>query len=325
MGTRADAANPSPRTFPGFDETGEVLPGLGPLTRIDRHPSLWAWAIQCLRRRRSLSIALAALDRTVLGERADAIVSFMDPLAALHRRVGSSRIALLSIGHPLRMTHPDHPIDAVHAASARMISGRARWSSFGGLRYSLSFEPLRPLAEQGLLVGPPLVEGAASPTPAQTTDGGWVVQLARADQRPEVELWHQRHPEIPIDCFYDRSRSVGTEEVDGNLRFHPLDRDHLRQRMAVSRGIIVDAGFEALAHAASFGKPVVHWLGRPHPETLLLARDLERLGLAKASRSFHPTIDGPSIPPGGERFREWLSRSDACLDTAFRALASHAR
>ena len=61
VGSRVDATTPSPRTFPGFDAPGEVVRGLGPITRADRYPSLADWILQALGHRRSLADAMARL------------------------------------------------------------------------------------------------------------------------------------------------------------------------------------------------------------------------------------------------------------------------
>lgn len=329
LGTRFEDPSPSPRTYPGFDAPGQVIAGLGAITRIDRHPSMWACLRHCVQRRRSISLALRALDRSVREGNADAVVSFMEPLAALHHRVGRSRAPLLTVGTALRLNHPDYHPDSTLKRWASMMGRRARWCSFGGLRYAVSLEPLRQVPSSGLLVGPPLVEAitvAGSPAgPVDEARKGWVVQLARPEQRHEVELWHQRHPETPIDCFYERSESVGSEAVDGTLRFHPLRGDLLKQRMADCAGIVMEAGFEALAQAATAGKPLVQWMSRPHPESLLHAHEFKRLGLSRQERSFHPQPIHPAVPAGTGPFLEWMSTSDARLAEAFTLLQSRVR
>lgn len=329
LGTRFEDLSPCPKNYPGFDVPGLVVGGMGAPTRIDRYPSLAAWIRQCLGSRRSVSAAMASLDRVIVEDHADAVVSFMEPMAALHRRFGRSRRPLLTIGTALRFDHPDYQADSSQIRLTRTLGRRSRWCSLGSLRYGLSLEPLRPIPESGLLVGPPLIETPdtppSSPEGSRKTGRGWIVQLARPEQRQEVEFWHQRHLETPIDCFYERSESVGSEEVDATLRFHPLNRDLFRDRLADCDGIVVDAGFETLAQAAASGRPMVHWLGRPHPEALVHAQDFERLGLCRRSRSFHPHPHDEATPPGFHRYREWVAMSDARLGQAFELLASGAR
>lgn len=326
LGTRFENLNPYPRSYPGFDAPGLVVGGMGAPTRIDRHPSLATWIRQCLGSRRSISAAMASLDRVIAEDHADAVVSFMEPMAALHRRFGRSRRPLLTIGTALRFDHPDYQIEPSTIHLTRTLRHRSRWCSLGGLRYALSLEPMNPIPASGLLVGPPLIEMPnASPSSPDHGHRGWIVQLARPEQRQEVEFWHQRHPETSIDCFYERSESVGTEEVDATLRFHPLNRDSFRDRLADCDGIVLDAGFETLAQAATSGRPMVHWLGRPHPKALVHAQEFVRLGLSRQSRSFHPHPRDGATPPGFHRYREWVAMSDARLGQAFELLASGAR
>lgn len=329
LGTRFENLSPYPRSFPGFDAPGLVVGGMGAPTRIDRHPSLTAWIRQCLGSRRSISAAMANLDRAIAEDHADAIVSFMEPMAALHRRIGHSRSPLLTIGTALRFGHPEYRAEPSLIHLTRALGRRGRWCSLGGLRYALSLEPMRPIPASGLLVGPPLVEVPSAPQAAsdrgRESGRGWIVQLARPEQRQEVEFWHHRHPEIAIDCFYERSESVGSEEVDATLRFHPLNRDLFRERSTDCDGIVLDAGFESLAQAAASGRPMVQWLSRPHPEALIHAHELARLGLSQLTRRFHPQPPDGATPPGFHRYREWISKSESCLAQAFALLESRAR
>ena len=272
---------------------------------------------------------MACIDRAISVDRADAVVSFMEPLATLHRRIGRANAPLLTIGHPLRWAHPSAPREDALRATARPLARRATWSSAGGLRHALTLEPIEDLPGSGWMSGPPLLEGM---TPggslAQETlmpSEGWVVVLARAEQRQEVEIWHQRHPRTRIDCFYQRSESVGSETVDATLHFHPLDPGLLRLRMAACEGILIDGGFEALTLAVSQGKPVLHWLGRPHAESRLLAEEMARLGLSRSCRSFNPVEPGELQNPGNRSFQEWLSRSGERLTKTFELLASRIR
>jgi hypothetical protein len=306
-----------------------AVAGMGAPSRIDRHPSLMAWIGQCLGLRRSISAAMNRLDRAILDHQADAVVSFMEPMAALHRRFGRSKRPLLTVGTALRFDHPEYRAEPSLARWTRALGSRARWCGSGGLRYALSLEPMQSLPESGLLVGPPLVEILPGPETSsdrsRTTGSKWVVQLARPEQRHEVEFWHRRHREIVIDCFYERSESVGSEEVDNTLRFHTLNRDLFRKRLDDCDGIVLDAGFESLAQAATTGKPMVHWLSRRHPEALVHAHEFAYLGLSSQTRSFHPNPLDTATPPGFRRYREWLSESDSRLAHAFELLASRAR
>jgi hypothetical protein len=118
---------------------------------------------------------------------------------------------------------------------------------------------------------------------------------------------------------------VGSEEVDDTLRFHPLNRDLFRKHLADCDGIVLDAGFETLAQALTIGRPMLHWLSRPHPEALVHAHEFVRLDLSRQTRSFHPNPLDTATPPGFRRYRDWLSQSDSRLAQAFELLASRAR
>jgi len=273
---------------------------------------------------------VASIDRAISDHRAEALVSFMEPLAALHRRIGKARAALLTIGHPLRWAHPGALRADAPRAKSPTIARRAVWSSAGGLRHALTLEPVEDLPDSGWMSGPPLLEDleASDSRSDKATESpeGWVVVLARAEQRHEVENWHQRHPQTRIDCFYQRSESIGSESVDRTLHFHPVDRDLLKQRMVGCKGILIDGGFELLAMAATHGKPLINWLSRPHAESRLLAEEMARLGLSRTCRSFNLEDPGPARrDPGNDRFQEWLSRSGERLTRTFGVLRSRVR
>jgi hypothetical protein len=320
---RTDCESPSPRISRDFEAPTETIPGAGVPIRIDRHPSALRWFLDCLGRRRILGAGLAAIDRAIASDGAEAVVSFMEPLAAWHRATRFSRVPLLSIGHGLRLAHPERPRSRRTPADIHRMARRAGWCSFGGLRHALSFQPLGNHPDQGWFAGPPLLDSPTEDRP-ETPGEGLVIRLARAEQRPEVERWHLQHPGVPIDCFYDRSETVGSEVVGTTLRFHPLDREHQRRCMARCAGIVLDGGPEDLAEAACLGKPLLHWLGRSHPESLELALDVERAGVGLRTTHFNPGRLPQAMPTGTEAFRQWMAQSDERLGAAFARLQRQA-
>lgn len=317
--TRADFANTSPRNSPDSETASEIIPGAGTPTRIDRNPSVTRWLWQNLGRRRALRAGMAAIDRAIETAPAGAIVSFMEPLAALHRLVGVRGTPLLTVGHALRLAHPDQEATRRASPEARRIARRARWCSTGGIRYALSLEPLANHPGCGWFAGPPLLGGPIPPLP-QSPGQGLVIRLGRAEQRTEVERWHEHHPGMVIDCFYDRSETVGTEVVRSTLRFHPLDRDLFRECLSRCSGVVMDGGTEELAEAACFGKPILHWLGRPQPELLLAALDAERAGISRRMTHFNPGRFKEAGIDGTEAFRRWMETADDRLRAAMASL-----
>ena len=320
---RTDCANPSPRISRDFDVPVEVIPGLGIPTRIERHPGIVRWLRECVARRRAVQAGLAAIDRSISSGPADAMVSFMEPLAAFHRVARVRNLPLLTIGHALRLAHPDRAGSSEAGPEMRRIARRADWCAGRGLRLALSLEPMANHPSIGWFAAPPLLTDDLRPT-AGTLGPGLVIRLGRAEQRAEVERWHLHHPEVSIDCFYERSGSIGSEVVRSTLRFHPLDLALLRDRMARGAGIVLDGSIEDLAEAACLGKPMLHWLGRPYPEALLAAADAERAGLSLRMTHFNPALIHRAAPDGTERFRHWLGAADDRLGAAMSQLQQQA-
>jgi len=320
---RTDCANPSPRISRDFDVPVEVIPGLGIPTRIERHPGIVRWLRECVARRRAVQAGLAAIDRSISSGPADAMVSFMEPLAAFHRVARVRHLPLLTIGHALRLAHPDRAGSSEAGPEMRRIARRADWCAGRGLRLALSLEPMANHPSIGWFAAPPLLTDDLRPT-AGTLGPGLVIRLGRAEQRAEVERWHLHHPEVSIDCFYERSGSIGSEVVRSTLRFHPLDLALLRDRMARGAGIVLDGSIEDLAEAACLGKPMLHWLGRPYPEALLAAADAERAGLSLRMTHFNPALIHRAAPDGTERFRHWLGAADDRLGAAMSQLQRQA-
>ena len=315
--------NPN-RSWPGFFTRGfdvpvEPIASPGFSYRSGRRLDLIGTVWQGCRRSRSFLAALRELDHLYATERPDLLVNFLEPLVGIHHWLRRPRVPQLAIGHQFMSGHPSYPTGSGPRtglwgmqAFARLVAGR-------GVCHALSFFRAEDLSARRLRVAPPLLRDEVTRLPPQS-GRHLLIYLLNAGYRAEVERWHQRHPQVPVHCFYERPPESGEEVVDGTLTFHPLHGDRFLRRMASCRGVVCSAGFESIAEAASLGKPVLAIPVEGHLEQQLNALDASRCGLAVAATHYDlERIPTEANQPAVERFRSWLRESDARLSSSVQA------
>jgi len=298
----------------GFDTPVRRLDSPGFVYRGGRQVNLPATLWQFVTRAGDYRRSLDTLEHTVREAAPDLVINFLEPLVGVCSRLRGLAAPVLAVGHQFMLEHPAYPRPAGSRLSALGLRNYVRVTGAGAVRYALSFYEAPDLPERELFVAPPLLRDELFQLDHGTAGGHLLVYLLNAGYRPEVEAWHQRHPEVPLHVFYDRADAVEVEPVDATLTFHRLHGEKFLRLMGDCRGVVCTAGFESLSEAAWLGKPALAVPVKGHIEQALNAVDAEGCGIARHAPRFDldPLLEAR---PGSAqlRFRRWVEQSDARL------------
>ncbi len=253
--------------------------------------------------------SLALLGRRAKELEADTIVSFYEPLSTWAPRFLRPRPDLVCIGHQFIFLHPDFRFPRERNLERHATVAYTRLAGAGARRkLALSYYPLPPDGDDRLAVVPPLLRREVLEAPI-TDRGHLLCYLVNSGYAEEIVRWHEKRPEIPIHCFWDRKDAPEVLEHDATLSFHRLDDRKFIELMASARGLVCTAGFESVAEAMYMGKPVCMIPVEGHYEQFTNARDAFTSGAGIFSRGYD--IDEflrylTYHEPVTVRFRPWV-------------------
>jgi uncharacterized protein (TIGR00661 family) len=133
---------------------------------------------------------------------------------------------------------------------------------------------------------PPLLRPSVFEQPVGRTEPFYLVYVVNSGYADEVVRWHEQHPDVPLHCFWDRPAAGEVDVYDDTLTFHGLDGPKFLNMMARCRGLVSTAGFESIAEAMYFGKPVQVVPVEGHFEQWCNAFDTVRAGAGIRSDRF---------------------------------------
>ena len=269
---------------------------------------------------------LRVIDRHVQRVRPDVIVNFYDVLGGLYAARYQPAAPMVCVGHQYLFLHPQFAFPEGCHVQRWFLKRFTRWTSIGAAaRLALSFYPVTDAPEEGLRVVPPLLRpdvlrrGRTSSRPSEPYLLAYLLNSGYAD---ELMVWHQRHPDVRLHCFWDRKGTPETEQVDATLTFHQLNDQKFLDLMAGASGYASTAGFESVCEALYFGLPVYAVPVQGHFEQACNALDAQRAGAATAGTTFNldalrATLATPNT--SAPLFRAWI---DAAGQEAVEVLES---
>jgi uncharacterized protein (TIGR00661 family) len=266
---------------------------------IGRAPTFW----------RSLRVLDAAIER----HEPDVVVNFFEPLMGFYAMSRRPGVPVVAVAHQYMFLHPTYrfpPGRRVQRWTARAFARLTAWGATRRLALSLYPAPDRP--EDNLFVLPPLLRDDLFRQPRDQSEPFFLVYILNSGYADEVIRWHERHPEVPLHCFWDRPDVAPVEAYDETLTFHQLDDDKFLAYMARCQGFVSTAGFESIAEAMYLDTPVQAVPVEGHYEQLCNAVDAVRAGAG--IRSAHFDIDRlrdalPRDSGPRRRFRAWVRRA----------------
>ncbi|MGE0552389.1 MAG: glycosyltransferase family protein [Gemmatimonadales bacterium] len=321
--------SPGHRPLPDFFTSAlpvEVrsLPSPGFVVRSHRSLSLSATLGRALLGLGSTRDSVRTLRQLCHDLRPDLIVNFFEPLTGLAQLFAPLPAPVVSIAHQFMFEHPGYRWPKGLGANKLGLKWFVGLVGYGSWKLALSLAPDEDLEAQRLVVAPPLLrEMLFEQVPRD--DGYYLVYLLNHGYADDIREWQSRHPDVSLQCFYDRPGAPEEERVAPGLTFHRLDGEKFLRLMAGCRAVVCTAGFESVSEALWLGKPLFLVPVEHHVEQALNAVEAERLGLGIADRSF--ALDRLTELPAevqSEPFRRWVATAEACLDRVIGlALAEH--
>ena len=287
---------------PGFVSDGadrSVRPWATLLHEVSRTPTFW----------RSLATLDAAIDR----HEPDVVVNFFEPLVGFYAMSHRLDVPVVAVAHQYMFLHPAYrfpPGRRIQRWTARAFARLTAWGATR--RLALSLYPAPDCPQDHLFVLPPLLRGELFRQPEGRREPFFLVYILNSGYAEEVIRWHERHPSVPLHCFWDRPDAAPVEAYDETLTFHQLDDKKFLAYMAHCRGFVSTAGFESIAEAMYLDTPVQAVPVEGHYEQLCNAVDAVRAGAGIRSAQFDIGRLQEVLPRAtneGARFRAWVRRA----------------
>jgi len=230
--------------------------------------------------------SIARINKIVKEKRPDVIVNFYDFLGGLYNFFERPDAKFVCLAHQYLIAHPTFTFPAGRALDRTSLKVGNKITSLGADRIlALSFQPFDHLEKKKLYVVPPLLREEVKKLPPKNGDSilAYMVNPGYGD---EVKAFHEKYPEIRLDCFWDMKDKPGEWKVDDTLTFHQLDDQKFINKMAECSGYITTAGFESVCEAMYLGKPAMMIPVKGHYEQACNAIDAEKAGAGIPNNSF---------------------------------------
>ena len=233
--------------------------------------------------------SLGEIDEVMNATMPDLVVNFYEPLWGLYQKRYRSKVKSVSVAHQFLAGHRDFPFPPGRAAEKAMFMAlNAVTGSGSSRRLCLSFTPMTEPDSDDFKtssVVPPLLRSALFDL--EPTEGEYILAyVMQAGYGEDLVKWHDRHPQVKIECFWDRKGAPEIEHRSENLTFHQLSDVKFLEMMAGCRGLVTTAGFESVCEAMYLGKPVFMVPAGGHYEQACNALDAERSGAGIWSTEF---------------------------------------
>lgn len=265
-----------------------------------------------LRKYRTFIRSVNKIDELVKREKPDVIINFYDFLSGLYFMLKRPKVKHVALAHQFLLNHSqfEFPKGRFYDKSSLLVGNRL--AAYGANQIlGLSFHSMPDELSKKLLVVPPLLrERAKSIKPS--FGHHFLVYMVNHGYSADVELFHARHPEIPIHCFWDKKDEPHELKIDDTLTFHRLDDEKFIQLMASCKGYLTTAGFESVCEAMYMGKPILMVPVKGHYEQACNALDAKKAGAGVASEIFDLEILLDYLPQHkdvGDDFRNWCETS----------------
>jgi uncharacterized protein (TIGR00661 family) len=258
--------------------------------------------------------SLEAMEDVIARTRPALIINFLEPLMGylnLRHRVAPPT---LSVAHHFMFDHPAYP--KVKGFRFQRI-GMMRYMRLTGAnasRLALSFYDAKDLPTSRMFVCPPVLRRQLFSLEPDPNGKHLLVYLLNHGYAGEIQAWHERNPDVPVHCFYDRPGAPAEDRVAPNLTFHALHGEKYLRLMASARGVTCTAGFESISEAAYLGKPLLMVPVQNHVEQHVNSLDAQIAGLGVRADTFDLSrLLQPWDAQPLDNFRRWVDRAGEIL------------
>jgi uncharacterized protein (TIGR00661 family) len=256
----------------------------------------------------------------------DVIINFFEPLTGFYALTCRDRPPVVAVAHQFMLEHPSYVRMPGWRAQQFVMKWHVRLVGAASTRVALSLYPAPDLPDKNLIVSPPILRRQVFDLQANPDGKFILVYLLNHGYAGQIIAWHNKNPGTALHCFYDKPDAPPEFRYDGTLTFHRLDGEKFLRMMAECRAVACTAGFESLAEAAWFGKPLFLVPVENHVEQQINAIDATRIGIGVADSSFN--LDRLSELPerlDNANYRAWLGRANSILLEALERAAAPAQ
>jgi len=303
----------------------EKIPTLDFSFRDNRKVDLLATAGAVLRRLPEYIRAVRRVATVVRETRPDIILNFFEPITGLYALFAWKRPPVLAIAHQFMYGHRSY----VRAPGLRFQQSVMKWFvrlvGARSARLALSFYEAADVPRKKTWVCPPILRRGIFDIQADLNGRFVLVYLLNHGYADQIIQWHKAHPETVLHCFFDKPGAPPELSYDDTLTFHRLDGEKFLRMMAQCKYVVCTAGFESLAEAAYFGKPLFLVPVENHVEQQINAIDATNIGWAVNDTWFNldRLRELPARLPNAV-FKAWLAKAPSILLTAIEtAVAGH--
>ena len=257
--------------------------------------------------------SIGQLSKAVKTAKVDAIINFYEPLGGVYNVVCRPKAPMICIGHQYLFLHDAFIFPAHSRAEILFLNLHTRITALGAARkLALSFRPMADQPQNALFVMPPLLrievkQGQTMPLPPKTTILAYLTFAALAN---ELIDWHAKHPEIEVNCFWDKKDAPNTLAHSPNLTFYRLNAALFLEKMKSCTAVVSTAGFESVCEAMFWNKPVL--MMPAHVEQACNAADATLAGAGLAATTFDLDALLNYLPTHADTrpaFRAWESEA----------------
>jgi uncharacterized protein (TIGR00661 family) len=202
----------------------------------------------------------------------DVIINFYDFLGGVYLAFHKPKAKVVCIGHQYLMVNDNFNHPTGHWVDRQMVNFNTWVTGLGShKKLALSFSPFK--NHKNIISVPPLLRNELK-TYTIENKSFILVYLTQAELVTEVLLQALKHPETIFEIFIDKEIS----QIPNNVRINPISSSVFLQKMALCKGIISTAGFEAICEAMYLGKPALMVPIKNHYEQHCNAIDAQRAG-----------------------------------------------
>ncbi len=260
--------------------------------------------------RKSLLFVKAKIEEV----RPDIVLNFYEMVTGMvfgvYRLDKKLDVRMICVAHQYVLMNPNYrttPEQDVKFYLLRMLSRITSNRAYKIL--ALSFRDMPSSKEKRIIIVPPLLRPEIfqiKPTMGDYIHG----YMLNAGYYEEVLEWHNKHKEVPLRFFWDRSDAEEVTKVDDTFTLYRLDDELFLQSMAGSMAYATTSGFESICEALYFRKPVL--MVPVHVEQEFNAYDASLSGAGIQGKRFNLEKLISFIPgyTPDENFRDWVHQAE---------------
>ena len=226
------------------------------------------------------------IDAIVQSNQPETIVNFYDFLSGLYFLIKRPKVKHVALAHQFLLNHSEFefPKGRIYDRFSLLLGNKLAGYRAGKL-LCLSFRHMKDESQKRLKIVPPLLRTEIKQQTVSKEDH-FLVYMVNHGYSEQVKEFHQKHPEIPIHCFWDKRDEPNELKIDDTLTFHRLDDKKFIKLMSSCKGYLTTAGFESVCEAMYLGKPVLMVPVKGHYEQSCNALDAKKAGAGISSNIF---------------------------------------